>query len=178
MTEEGLEVLARMTDSKIKVRSVVDEWMLITYDLPNSDEGNEARQHFLKAAAAIGAVQQTESVYFLPWSPEAQILALNLAKIGGGEVIVWGKAEPLNHKEEVTARYDAKLEPLLNEIVERLDKMDAYKFTNKQKRVIKMIPKTERLIQNAKAAIDRRGSQTLAVWLQALKERFASVMRY
>jgi hypothetical protein len=177
MTQEGLEVLARMTDSKIRVREVVDSWMLITYDLPNSEEGNMARQHFLIAAAAIGAVSQTESVYFMPWSPEAQILALNLAKVAGGEVIVWGKAEPLNRKDEVTARYDAKLEPLMDGIVERLDKMDAYRFTNKQKRVIKMIPKTERLIQNAEAAISRRGSQTLIVWLQALKERFISIVR-
>jgi len=167
MSKEGLEVLARMTDSKIQIRDIVDNWILISYDIPNTEEGNQARQHFLKEASAIGAVQHTESCYLIPDSPDAQILALNLAKTGGGEVIVWGKAEPLNHKEEVTARYDAKLEPLMDEIIERLDKMDAYRFTNKQKRVIKMIPKTERLIQNAEAAISRRGSQTLIVWLQS-----------
>ena len=175
MTKAGLEVLARMTDSKIKVRDVVDKWMLITYDLPNTEEGTKARNHFLIAASAIGAVQHTESVYLMPWSPEAQTLALNLAKTAGGEVIVWAQAEPLNKKEEITAGYDSALRPVMKEITERLDKMADYVQRNHQKRVIQMRIKTERLIQNAEAAINRRGSEVLAVWLELLKQRFAVV---
>jgi len=176
MSKDGMETIARMTGSTIKVREVVDQFILINYDLPHTEEGDRARQHFLSKAATIGAVQQTESCYFLPDSPEAGQLARNLAKTAGGEVIVWFHAEP-SDKAQMTRMYDAKLEPLMKEITQRLDAMDAFKFTGRQGLRLKMIPKTERLLQNAEAAITRRGSQTLAIWLQALQARYAQVIR-
>jgi hypothetical protein len=176
MGKDGLEVLARMTDSKIQVRDVVDKWLLLTYDLPNNDAGNKARQLFLIAASAIGATRHTDSVYLMPWSPEAEKLALDLAKTEGGEVIAWSQATPLNHAEEITANYDAALKPVLKEISVRLDKMDSYSFSKHQKRVLQMIPKTEKLIQNADAAIERRGAEVLAMWLEILKGRFAQIV--
>jgi hypothetical protein len=176
MSKEGLEVLARMTDSKIKIRDVVEKWLLLTYDLPHSKAGDKARQEFLIKAAAIGATRHTDSVYLMPWSPEAEMLALELAKTEGGEVIAWAQAEPLNHKEAVTAGYDAALKPIMKEISARLDKMSSYRYDNHQKRVIQMIPKTERLLQNAEAAIARRGSEVLAVWLEILKGRYHQVI--
>lgn len=176
MSKEGLEVLARMTDSKIQIREVVDKFTLITYDLPHNEAGDKARQQFLIAAAAIGAVRHTDSVYLIPDSPEAQSLALDLAKTEGGEVICWGNAEPLNHKEEVTAGYDAALKRVLKEISGRLDRMGEYKYRY-QKRVIQMMPKTERLLQNVDVAIARRGSEVLAIWLELLKQRYQYVVR-
>jgi hypothetical protein len=176
MSKETMETLVRMTDSKLKVRDVVDKFILICYDLPNTEEGAAARQKFLIQAASIGAVQQTESVYFLPDSTEAEGLARGLAKTAGGEVIVWYHAEPSN-KEEMTKMYDKKLEPLMKEIVQRLDAMDGFKFTKRQGMMLKMVPKTDRLLQNAEAAITRRGSQALSIWLQALQARYAQVVR-
>lgn len=174
MPKETLEVLARMTDSKVKVREVVDKWLLLTYDLPKSEEGNAARQQFLLAAAAIGAKQHTESVYLMPWSPEAERVALALARIKGGEVIVWTQAEPLNHKEDITKGYDAALKPLLKEISERLDRMGEYRRRH-FKRFVRMLPKTDRLLANAEAAISRRGSEILLMWLELLKQRYTQV---
>ena len=173
MSKEGLEVLARMTDSKIQLREIVDKFTLITYDLPNTEEGNKARERFLIQASAIGAIQHTESVYLLPDSPEAQTLALNLAKTNGGEVICWGNAEPLNHKEDITAGYDRALRKMLKQIGGRLDKMAEYFYQGHQKRVLQMIPKTERMLQNTEAAVARRGAEVLVVWLELLKGRFA-----
>jgi hypothetical protein len=172
MSIEGMEVLARMTDSKIKLRSIIDKWLLITYDLPNNEAGDKARAEFLIKASAVGATRHTDSVYLMPWSPEAETLALELAKTEGGEVIAWAQAEPLNHKEDITAGYDAALKPIMKEISARLDKMMSYRHDNHQKRVIQMIPKTERLLQNAEAAVTRRGSEVLAIWLELLKQRY------
>jgi len=177
MSKEGLEVLARMTDSKIQIKEVVEKFLLITYDLPRSEAGNKARQQFLIQAKSIGAVQFTESVYMMPWGGEAERLALSLAKTAGGEVIVWSQAQPLNKQEEVTASYDNALRPRMVEISERLDKIGEYKYKNRRKMVLKMLPKTEQLMANMEAAIARRGSEVLAVWLELLKQRYTQVVR-
>ena len=178
MSKESLEVMARITDSRIQVRDVVDKWMLLTYDLPNTEAGNKARVQFLAIASAIGAIQHTESVYLMPWSPEAEHLALSLAKTEGGDVVVWSQATPLNRQEEITASYDAALRPQLKEISVRLDKMDGYRFTNHLKRFQQMVPKTERLLANAEAAIERRGAEVLVVWLEILKGRYAQILNW
>jgi hypothetical protein len=175
MSKEGLEVLARMTDSKIQIRDVVQDWILLTYDIPHNDAGDEARAKFLKAALAIGAVRHTDSVYLMPASPEATKLALELAKTEGGEVIVWDNARPLN--KNVTEGYDQALRPMIKEVSERLDRMSVYRYTNYQKRLLQMLPKTERLLQNVEAAVARRGSEVFAVWVELLKQRFAQVSR-
>jgi len=175
MSKEGMEVLARMTDSKIQIRDIVDRWILISYDLPHSEAGDKARQEFLTAAKAIGACRHTDSCYLIPDSPDAQSLALSLAKTEGGEVIVWGNAQPLHKAEEITANYDAALRPILKNISERLDRMNYYSRKNHQKRVIQMIPKTQRLLRNVEAAIHRRGSEVLAIWLELLKQRYAQI---
>jgi vancomycin resistance protein YoaR len=176
MSKEGLEVLARMKDSKLQVRDVVTDWLLLTYDIPHNEAGDKARQQFLIDASAIGATRHTDSVYLMPDSPEAKVLALKLADTKGGEVIVWCNAQPLNHQAEVSAAYDNALRQMVREISGRLDKMQQYANLNHQKRVIQMVPKTQRLLVNAEAAILRRGSELLALRIELLKERFRQVI--
>lgn len=175
MSKEGLEVLARMTDSKIQIREVVDKWILCTYDLPHTDEGDKARARFLMMASAIGATRHTDSVYVLPDSPEAINLALELADTEGGEVIVWGQAVPLNKEKEITEAYDEALRLLLVEISGRLDRMAGYRQQNYVKRVNQMVPKTERLLGDAEGITARRGNEVMALWLELLKQRFMYV---
>jgi hypothetical protein len=177
MSKAGLEVLARMTDSKIEVRDVVDKWLLLTYDLPHTEAGDKARSQFLLAAQAIGATRHTDSVYLMPWSPEAEALALNLAKTEGGEVIAWSQATPLNHQESVTEGYDNTLRPILKELSGRIDRMGESIALGHQKRMLLMVPKTDRMLRNVEAAVARRGSEVLAVWLELLKQRYQTVMR-
>lgn len=166
-----------MTDSRIQVRDVVDKFLLLTYDLPDTEAGNKARTHFLTEARAIGAVSHTESVFMMPWSPAAEALALNLAKTEGGEVICWAQAQPLNKAEEITQRYDNALKPIMKEISGRLDKMGDYMHLKQRGRFLKMMPKTERLLANAEAAVTRRGSEVLTIWLELLKGRFAQMVK-
>ncbi len=47
----SLEVMARLTDSKIDAREICEKWLLITYDIPKTDEGDKARREFLNNAA-------------------------------------------------------------------------------------------------------------------------------
>ncbi len=66
-----IEMLARLSDTKIKCRDIVDRWLLLTYDIPHNEKGDKARREFLNAATLVGATQHTESVYLLPWTPAA-----------------------------------------------------------------------------------------------------------
>jgi len=171
MSKETLEVMAGLTDTPIEARELVDKWLLVTYDLPHTEAGDKARRTFLQAAAAIGATRHTDSVYLLPWTPQAELLALQLARIG--EVVLWtSTTTEESASAKVTRVYDKGLEPILDEIAGRIDRINEHKTKRRYKRANKMIPKTERLLDQVGGAIQRRGSAPLYAYWQILQKRF------
>lgn len=173
---ETLEAMKRFTDNPVKIKKVIDKWLLLTYDLPHTPEGDKARAEFLARANAIGATRHTDSVYLMPWSPAAEKIALDLAKTEGSDVIVWSQAQPLDRADEITNNYDNALKPKLREISERLDRMSQYMIKNQQGRMLQMVKKTQRLLQEAEATIKRReGHQYLQMWVEILKTRAAQM---
>lgn len=181
MTTQGvdfsrLEVMARMTDVNIETRELVDKWLLITYDIPVSEAGNKARAEFLTNARLIGATRHTDSVYLMPWTKNAEVLALHLAQ--AGEVCIWTSQTTDESKaREITESYDKSLQPQLNEISERIDRITEHINKNRLKRAHKMADKTDRMIDSMEQAIIRRGSAQLYVLLTLIKERFQMVAR-
>lgn len=172
MSKETLEVMAGLTDTAIETRELVDKWLLITYDLPHNEAGDKARREFLLKARAIGATRHTDSCYLLPWTPIAETLALQLARVG--DVVLWtSKTTEESKAREVTRAYDKGLEPILDEIAERIDRINEYQGKRYYKRANKMMPKTERLLGQVGQAIERRGSAILLVYLRILEKRFA-----
>lgn len=172
MSKETLEVMAGLTDTVIETRELVDKWLLITYDLPHNEAGDKARREFLLKARAIGATRHTDSVYLLPWTPVAETLSLQLARIG--EVVLWtSKTTEESKAQEITRSYDKGLEPILDEIAERIDRINEYLDKRYFKRANKMMEKTERLLDQVGQAIERRGSATLLLYLKILQKRFA-----
>lgn len=176
-TVSGLEVLARMTDSKIEIKEMVKKWTLLTYDIPETEEGKKARINFLRQAAAIGAVRHTDSVYLLPASPEANTIALELAKTKGGQVIVWSQAEPLNDEGEVLRNYDAGLRQELKLLSKRLDRLYEIKGMNRQFLFLKMLDKTDKMFDAAEMAVTRRGNEVMIMHLEILKERYRDLVK-
>lgn len=171
-----IEVMARMTDTKIEARELVDRWLLLTYDLPHNEKGDSARRAFLNQAKMIGATRHTDSVYLMPWTKHAEVLALELAR--AGEVCVWTSQTTDETKAaEITRSYDKGLQPQLDEISERIDKITYNLSKDRMKRAYKMIEKTERMLDNIEQAILRRGSAELYVLLSIIKERFTQVAR-
>lgn len=171
-----LEVMARMTDTNIEAREICDKWLLITYDIPVSKAGNKARAEFLANARLIGAARHTDSVYLMPWTKNAEVLALRLAR--AGEVCVWTSQTTDEAKaREITKSYDEGLQPQLDEISERVDRIAEHINKNRMKRAHKMVEKTERMIDNMEQAIIRRGSAQLYVLLALIKRRFQVVAR-
>jgi len=176
MSKESLEVLARLSNTKINVRDVCDQWLLITYDLPKSEEGDKARRQFLVQAAAIGATRHTDSVYLMPWTPSAESLALGLSKVVGGKVVVWtSTTTDTVQAAEITRNYDASLRPILDEIIERIDRINEYQVKGWYKRANRMIPKTDRMLAQAEQAILRRGSASLYALLVIVRKRYGLI---
>jgi hypothetical protein len=168
-----LEVLARMTDTKIEAREIVDKWLLMTYDIPVTEEGNKARYQFYLKARHLGATQHTESCYLMPWVPEAELMALDLAKIG--KVIVWTAAVTTEAQAaEITQRYDRALMPVLKEISSRIDRITNLIEKEKTGLAQKMVEKTEIMIKDMEQAILRRGSASMLIYLLTIKQRFDS----
>ena len=171
-----LEVMARMTDTKINIKEVCDKWLMITYDLPHTEEGDRARREFLMAAHSIGAAKHTESVYLLPWTPEAEVLALELSRVKNGEVFIWtSQATDQSKIKEITQTYDEGLAPIMDEISERIDRIEEHQARERYGRAEKMLPKTEKMLDDMQDAILRRGSAVLFIHLQLMQRRFAGL---
>lgn len=176
MSQESMEVLARLTNTEINVREVCDQWLLLTYDLPHNEAGDKARRKFLLESLAIGATRHTDSVYLMPWTTAAEMLALQLSRVTGGDVVVWrSNATSPEQAKEITKNYDASLRPILDDIAERIDRINEYQGKRYFKRANKMMVKTEKMLAQMEQAVLRRGSASLYIILEILQRRFATL---
>ncbi|MFA5152104.1 MAG: hypothetical protein WC554_06080 [Clostridia bacterium] len=169
----SLEVMARMTDTEIDAREICDKWLLITYDLPNNDEGNKMRAKFYIEAKRIGATQHTESVYLMPWTPDAEMLALSLSMVG--KCVIWTASVNESDAQEITKRYDEGLRPILKEIETRIDKVGLHIEAGDLGIAQRMTGKTDQMIKDLEQAICRRGSALMLITLMTLKNRWNGV---
>jgi len=167
----GLEVLARMKGVNIETKEICDKWLLITYDIPCTEAGNKARNNFLAQARMLGASKHTDSVYLLPWTKSAEALALQVAQ--AGEIIVWtANATDQSKAAEITKIYDDGIRPQIDQIAERLDKIEEHASKKRKKRALKMMDKTEIMLNSLEQAIIRRGSAQLYIMITVLRQRF------
>ncbi len=173
---DSLEVMARLMDVDIETKEICDKWLLITYDIPHTKEGDKARREFLDNARLIGATKHTESVYLMPWTGEAEMLALNLSGTKGGKVCLW-TSQPTDTllAEDITKAYDASLRPQIDAIGVRVDKIVAHQNAERYGRAEQMMEKTKTMLDGMEQAVIRRGSAQLYVLITLLKRRFALV---
>ena len=167
---DALKTTARMVDIPIQAREICDEWLLLTYDIPHTKKGDRARREFLNEARYLGATQHTASVYLMPWTPEAEILALNIAKVG--QACVWtSKVTDPGLARSITEKHDKDLEDVLDEINERLDRIEVHLANEHYKIAEKMRDKTLDMFKTIKEAIIRRGSAELYIFMLVLERR-------
>jgi len=173
---DALEVMARLTDTDITTKEICEKWLLITYDIPKSEEGDKARREFLLEAALMGATKHTDSVYLMPWTPDAESIALALAKVG--DVCVWTSETTDNLRaSEITKSYDAGLKKQMKEITDRIDKMEGYVVAEQFGRALRMNEKTAKMVTHMEDAVLRRGSAILLVQFQLVQARYQQVAR-
>ena len=152
------EALARLQGIKINEREMVDNWILITYDLPGTEEGNKARGTFLKEAPKFGAVMHSRSVYLMPLTDEAQIAAVNLSKVKAGTVYVWTSKVDPEQAQSLTKFYDNKLKIQIELIKTRIKKMEKLELDEKFGLANRMKMKTTKLFNHLLFAVAQRGS--------------------
>lgn len=152
------ETLARLQGIKINEREMVENWILITYDLPGTEEGIRARGIFLKEAPKFGAVMHSRSVYLMPLTDEAQIAAVNLSKVKAGTVYVWTSKVDPEQAQTLTKFYDTKLDIQIDAIRNRIKKMEKLELDNKYGLANRMRIKTTKLFNHLLFAVAQRGS--------------------
>jgi len=166
----SLEVMARLKDVKLDVKTLVGRWLFISYDIPVTKEGNEARAQFYRDAYAIGAVAFNESLYFMPWSAGAEKIAMELSKTGNVVIIPSSEVDP-TMQEKFTRKYDAGVLARVKEISERIDKIAKQVEMEHEKRADKMAAKTWKMIDAVEKAIVSRGSTSLFLTLALARAR-------
>jgi ribosomal protein L30/L7E len=163
-------------DLSNNVTNLVKEWILITYDLPNTVEGNKARFAFLKQAPKIGAVMHTRSVYLMPNTKESQLASLELTK--HGDVEIWiSEVEDVAKQTRLTEFYDKAMDNQLTLIEKRLNRIKSLQDEEKFGMATRMINKTSDLLNSSLFAITQRGSKTLYTKLTGLQTRLLELSR-
>jgi hypothetical protein len=153
------QTFARLQDVKINTRELVDEWILITYDIPVSEEGNKARFQFLKLAPRIGAVMHSRSVYLMPNTHQAQLAGVELSKVVGGEVYMWSsKVVGGMTNEDVTKFYDRKINEQIDHIEERMTQENTLIEEKHEGMADRMHRKTVNLFNQVLFSCVQRGS--------------------
>ena len=113
-------------------------------------------------------------MYLLPWTPEAELIALRVAR--AGKAVVWTSSLTDQEKsKEITRKYDAGIKKTLDEIGDRIDRIMEHRKAKRFKRAAKMFPKTERMLDSIGEGLRARGSEVLTLFLILLKRRFAAL---
>ena len=170
----SLKTMAALSGVDVNVKSVCDDWLLLTFDIPATIEGNKARQDFYKRAKELGATQHSESVYLLPWCPETELLALDISKVG--DVYVWvSHIKDEQRAQELTSKYDTDIEQQFKALEKRIAKMKQHLEGGKEGTAKRMVKKTNQMINDLTSIVARRGSTRLADRLDKVKEGFESL---
>jgi hypothetical protein len=159
---DTLKATAVLIDSPLQVDELMDEYILITYDVPVTEEGNEARTEFLQRTRQIGAVQLSASVYYMPWVDGANEAALLLAEVKEAVVNVhYSKAGSDDQAFQMRTLYDMAITKWFVEAEERLRRGYQHLYDGKPGTTIRMTRVTLETAKNLKQVATRRGSQEM-----------------
>jgi polyhydroxyalkanoate synthesis regulator phasin len=171
----SLKLMATLSGVEAHVRECISDWILITYDLPTTEEGNKARAKFLNDIRYIGGVMHSESCYLMPSSPESELAAIQLAEKTPSCYIWFSHIDEVKAK-ELTKEYDkAVKDDILKELKERIARMKKHAEDGKEAVVNRMRKKTERMLKDAAGIAARRGSEKLANEVSRLKSEYEGI---
>lgn len=140
-----------------KIREFCDEWILLTFDIPHTERGDKARIEFYKKARKVGAIAHTESVYLMPWTPESELIALDVTSVG--EAYIWiSKVTEEARAIGITRQYDARVKERLSEFEARIDRIEQHQEDGKLGLADKMIKNTWPKAFDLGNILARRGS--------------------
>jgi len=172
----SLKLMADLSGVEAQVKPYLTEWILITYDLPTTEEGNKARAEFLETVWHLGGVMHSKSCYLMPSTPEAELAAVRLAEVTKSAYIWFSSIKDEAKARELTEEYDKAIkDDILKELKERITKMKKHAEDGKEAVVNRMRKKTEKLIKDAAGIAARRGSEKLAKEVSRLKSEYEEI---
>jgi hypothetical protein len=166
---EGLKATSDILEIPLKVQAAEDGFLFIVYDIPVSEAGNKARASFLEKARRVGAVQHTESVYYMPWTDYADRIALELAMDGQGTVFaLYSRAVDKSQSESLRHTYDMRVLKWIDELQARLTRIDQHTADGKFGLAFRMLESSIRLNAEMTEIVNRRGGEVLPAALRSL----------
>lgn len=169
-----LKAVSNLFDAQVHAREIVEDWLLITYDIPRTAEGDRARYEFLHQARAVGAVAHTESVYLMPWTTLANIAAVSISKVG--RVYLWYARTDVGMARELTVLYDKHVWEWVEDVEKRIDRIGDHASAGKLKLAGKMAERTVSLIADLQDVVRRRGSIRLRDAIDALTSKLGAAL--
>jgi len=155
--DKVVETIARLKDITINERELINDWILITYDIPVTEEGKIARSKFLKNAPKIGAMMHSRSVYLMPNTQQSQLAAVELSATVGGEVYVWTSKVEDNKAKKITKFYDESIIKQINYLLNRIQKEEQLTLNGKHGMADRMQRKSANLYKQLLFAAAQRG---------------------
>jgi len=161
-------------NAELEIQDVIEKFALITYDIPATKEGAQARAEFLERAKFRGVLMNTESVYLAPWSIVNDLGILKTANVGKVRIFV---SVPMEKDEcaEITRDYDKKIAEVFKESENRFDKIIKHVEDGQYGLAHKMLAKSEEQINALKKAAIARGSQHLYDRWEDLNKKLAAM---
>ena len=157
------ETFTKLQGIEIDARELVEEWILITYDIPVTDEGKEARLKFLKTAPRIGAMMHSRSVYLMPDTQQAQLASVELSKIDGAEVYLWTSKVDGDQAVQLTDFYDKKIQEQIETIDQRIIQEEILVKDEKFGMADRMHRKTSNLFSQICFTVTQRGATSQVI---------------
>jgi hypothetical protein len=172
----SLKLMATLSGVEAQVKEVISDWILVTYDLPTTEEGNKARAKFLDNVRYIGGVMHSESCYLLPSSPSSELATIELAERTPSCYVWFSSVHSIDKAKELTHEYDKSVnDDILKELKERITKMEKHAEDGKESVVNRMRKKTQKMLVDAAGIAARRGSERLAQQVEKLKTRYEEI---
>lgn len=157
----SLKAMEAFSGTKLAIKEFCNEWILLTFDLPATEEGDKARAKFLKEAKRIGAMPHTESVYLLPWTQEGELIALEVAIVGNA--FLWiSKPKDAAAAIGLTTKYDEDLDGMVTEFGNRISRIEKHIQNGKPGIAQRMVEVSWDRFKDLQGAIVRRGSVELS----------------
>jgi len=175
--KSNLDAMNEVLQAGVNVQEILEEYILIHYDIPTTEEGDTIRNEFYSNARAIGAVQLSESVYFMPWTDEANTQAILLAGVEGATVFVhYSKSIDEEQGRAMAAVYDGAISKWMEDIRKRLDRIKKHALEGTPHIAMRMVRVTQEHINNLEGICERRGVEAFKDELVSIKTEFSDAI--
>ena len=117
----ALEMICQMYDLPVTTKTMHSDWIVLTYDIPNTIDGRAVRNEFLKKARLYGAVMHTESVYMIPNSSQVNSIIAKMAEVNANICVFYSQVQDDTWVAKLNNRYKNYLSDSIIKLTKRVE---------------------------------------------------------